>query len=38
MLEWFLRVGYDADIPAIAKEYGVRPTTLEEWAAKVSWR
>jgi len=38
MLEWFDRVGYDVDIPAMAKEYGVRPTTLQEWAAKVSWR
>ena len=38
MLEWFDREGYDVDIPAVAKEYGVRPTTLQEWAAKVSWR
>ncbi len=38
MLEWFERVGYDVDIPAVAKEYGVRPTTLQEWAAKASWR
>ena len=38
MLEWFERVGYDVNIPAVAKEYGVRPTTLQEWAAKVSWR
>jgi uncharacterized protein YbjT (DUF2867 family) len=38
MLEWFERVGYNVDIPAITKEYGVRPTTLQEWAAKVSWR
>lgn len=33
MLEWFDRVGYDADIAGNAKEYGVRPTTLSEWAA-----
>lgn len=33
MLEWFDRVGYDADIEGNAKEYGVRPTTLNEWSA-----
>jgi uncharacterized protein YbjT (DUF2867 family) len=32
MLEWFDRVGYDADIAGNAREYGVRPTTLAEWA------
>lgn len=36
MLEWFERVGYDVDIAATAKEYGVRPTTLSEWAAKLT--
>ena len=35
MLEWFERVGYDADIAANAKEYGVRPTTLSEWAVRL---
>lgn len=35
MLEWFERVGYDADIAANAKEYGVRPTTLGEWASRL---
>jgi uncharacterized protein YbjT (DUF2867 family) len=35
MLEWFERVGYDADIAANAKEYGVKPTTLSEWASKL---
>lgn len=35
MLEWFERVGYDADIAANAKEYSVRPTTLSEWAARL---
>ncbi|HUK56843.1 MAG TPA: NmrA/HSCARG family protein [Nitrospiria bacterium] len=34
MLEWFDRVGYSADIPALAKAYGIRLTTLPEWAAK----
>ena len=32
MLEWFERVGYDADIPALEREFGIRPTTLVEWA------
>lgn len=37
MLEWFDRVGYDADIPARAKESGIQPTTLAEWAGKANW-
>jgi uncharacterized protein YbjT (DUF2867 family) len=37
MLEWFDRVGYDADIAGRAKESGIRPTTLAEWAATVTW-
>ena len=32
MLEWFERVGYDVDIAALARESGIRPTTLVEWA------
>jgi uncharacterized protein YbjT (DUF2867 family) len=35
MLEWFERVGYDADIPGNANTYGIRPTTLSEWAARL---
>jgi uncharacterized protein YbjT (DUF2867 family) len=35
MLEWFERVGYDADIEGNAKEYGVKPTSLSEWASKL---
>lgn len=35
MLEWFERVGYDVDIDANAKEYGVKPTSLSEWASKL---
>ncbi len=35
MLEWFEAVGYDADIAGNAKEYGVKPTRLDEWAAKL---
>jgi len=33
MLEWFDRVGYEADIPALAREFGIPPTTLAAWAA-----
>lgn len=35
MLEWFDRGGYDADIAGLARESGIRPTTLAEWAAKL---
>lgn len=35
MLEWFERVGYDADIAGNAREYGVKPTSLSEWASKI---
>ena len=35
MLEWFERVGYDADIPGNAATYGVKPTTLREWASQL---
>ena len=34
MLEWFERVGYDVDIAALARESGIRPTTLVEWAGR----
>ena len=37
MLEWFDRVGYDADIAATSRESGVRPTTFPEWAARAAW-
>jgi uncharacterized protein YbjT (DUF2867 family) len=33
MLEWFERVGYEADIPALTLEFGIRPTTIAAWAA-----
>jgi uncharacterized protein YbjT (DUF2867 family) len=33
MLEWFDRVGYNADIPGLQREFGIRPTTLAAWAA-----
>ena len=32
MLEWFDRVGYSADVPALEKEFGFRPLKLREWA------
>lgn len=35
MLEWFEAVGYDVDIAANTKEYGVKPTSLKEWASKL---
>ena len=37
MLEWFDAVGYNADIEGMARESGIRPTTLPEWAAQVDW-
>ena len=33
MLEWFGRVGYDADIAALTREFGFTPTSLAAWAA-----
>jgi len=33
MLEWFEAVGYDADIAGNAAKYGVKPTTLADWAS-----
>lgn len=35
MLEWFEAVGYDADIAGNASTYGVKPTTIGEWAAQL---
>ena len=32
MLEWFDRVGYNADVPALEKEFGFRLMKLREWA------
>jgi uncharacterized protein YbjT (DUF2867 family) len=34
MLEWFDRGGYDADVPALAREFGFQPLTLEAWAGR----
>lgn len=37
MLEWFDRVGYSGDIPALAKKYDIRLTSLDEWARRADW-
>lgn len=37
MLEWFDRVGYDADVAGTSRESGIRPTELAEWAATAEW-
>jgi uncharacterized protein YbjT (DUF2867 family) len=34
MLEWFDSVGYNADIEGLAREFGLRPLSLEAWARK----
>jgi uncharacterized protein YbjT (DUF2867 family) len=35
MLEWFGEVGYNVDIAATSREFGIAPTSLAEWAAKL---
>lgn len=37
MLEWFDAMGYDADIAANTKEFGVAPTRFADWVRTVSW-
>jgi uncharacterized protein YbjT (DUF2867 family) len=37
MLEWFDRVGYDADIAARSKESGIRPTLFKDWVKTATW-
>jgi len=37
MLDWFEKVGYDADIEGNAERFGIPPTTFAEWAATVDW-
>ena len=32
MLEWFERVGYDANIPALEREFGFKPRSFAAWA------
>lgn len=34
MLEWFERTGYDVDIPALEREFGIPPTRFTDWAAR----
>lgn len=37
MLEWFDRVGYDADIAGNAATFGIASTRFAEWAATADW-
>ena len=37
MLEWFDRVGYEADIAANAARFGIEPTGFAEWAGATDW-
>jgi uncharacterized protein YbjT (DUF2867 family) len=37
MLEWFDRVGYEADIAKISNESDIRPVSLQEWSKTVDW-
>lgn len=37
MLEWFDRVGYNADIEKTAQESGIRPTRFADWVTTVKW-
>lgn len=34
MLEWFERVGYNADVDGLNREFGIKPTKLREWVSK----
>lgn len=37
MLEWFDRVGYDVNISALEKQYGIKLLKLAEWATMQTW-
>jgi len=37
MLEWFDRVGYNADIAGNTKEFGIKPTSFKDWAKQQNW-
>ena len=37
MLEWFDRVGYEADIEGTAREFGVAPTRFRDWGTGQVW-
>jgi hypothetical protein len=36
MLEWFERVGYNADITGLEREFGRSLTKLPEWARRTT--
>ena len=36
MYEWFGSTGYDVDIPALEQEFGIKPTSFEQWAANLT--
>jgi uncharacterized protein YbjT (DUF2867 family) len=36
MYEWFGSTGYDVDIQALEREFGIKPTTFEQWAARLT--
>jgi uncharacterized protein YbjT (DUF2867 family) len=38
MLDWFERVGYDADVQGLQREFGFQAKTLAEWAQAVNRR
>ena len=38
MLDWFNKVGYNADIKGNEKTYGIKATSFSEWAKKQSWK
>jgi uncharacterized protein YbjT (DUF2867 family) len=37
MLEWFDKVGYDADIEKNSNESGIKPTRFSDWVKTVKW-
>jgi uncharacterized protein YbjT (DUF2867 family) len=37
MLEWFDKVGYNADIAGNAKSYNIKPVSFSDWAKKQKW-
>jgi uncharacterized protein YbjT (DUF2867 family) len=37
MLEWFDRIGYDADIDGNAREFDIHATKFREWAERQDW-
>ena len=36
MFEWFGTTGYDVNIQALEREFGIKPTTFEQWAATLT--